>query len=171
MSNAINKNFKENAGHFFVQALLIIVFMACVLFPLGSLKSSVFTAVGASTLAASIVMAFALPESPAAAVHRIFGGYMIGLLIGLLWHAALVALEKHASLPAPLPVDICGALAVGMTMILMGIFGLLHPPSVGLSLAIVIGPWSHWTIIVVVVAVLILCLIKYLLRNWFINLL
>lgn len=167
-----NQTFRSYPGHYLSQSVLIMIFMALVLFPLGSLESSIFTAIGASTLASSIVTMFAMPNSPVAATHRVIGGYVIGILVGIIIHHIFLALTNGSlSSHHTLTLDICGATAVGITMIIMAMLGLVHPPSAGLALAIVIGPWNRWTIFVVAIAVLVLCLIKYLLRKWFINLL
>lgn len=170
MRRLLNKKFRYNPGHYFLQCLLIMIFMVLVLFPLGSLESNVFTAIGASTLASSIIIMFATPNAPVSAIYRVIGGYTIGILVGMFWHLMLAIFEQHILIDHTLATDITGALAVGFVMIIMALFDLIHPPSAGFSLAIVIGPWNRWTICVVIVAVLILCVIKYLLRNWFIKL-
>lgn len=170
MFNFLNKHVKHHPIHYCLQCILIIIFMLFVLFPLGSVEDNVFTAIGASTLASSILTMFAIPNAPMAAIHRVIGGYVIGILIGLLFHLILITLEKHLITHHIITMDICGALAVGITMLIMAILNLIHPPPAGFSLAIVIGPWNRWTICVVIIAVPILCLVKYILRNWFIKL-
>ena len=166
----VNKNFIENKLHFLIQSILVVVFMALVLLPLGSIKADVVTAIGASTLAASVFILFALPNSPVAAIHRVIGAYFIALVLGILWHYIYMKVNTNIT-NHPLALDLCGAFAVGTTVLIMALFDLIHPPTVGFSLALVIGPWNHYTIYVVIVAVIVLCLIKISLKNWFINLL
>jgi CBS domain-containing membrane protein len=170
----LNDNFIHHKAHFLLQCLIIVFFLAAVLFPLGALRASVVTAIGASTLASSIFAIFAAPKAAMSAIHRVLGGYTIGILVGLFWHQLFQHFnaQMHQNpLDHTLTIDLCGSLAVGTAMLIMAMLDLIHTPPVGFALALAIAPWNYWVICVVIAAVLVLCLIKYLLRNWFINLL
>jgi len=168
-----NPKFTNNIGHFCLQALLITVFMFCVLLSLmygrtGSI--SILTAIGATSVASSIFVVFALPGSSVALPHRVIGGYVIGILAGISWHYAALSWTHFFNTPDFIIHCVAGGCAAGTAMLVMGLLDFQHPPTMGLALGLVMDQWDDRTLIVVVVAVLVMCLIKWLLRRWLLDL-
>ncbi len=170
----INPHFRQHAFRFFFQTFLIVAFMFFLLLALvyGRTKPmDVLTAIGVSSVAASAFIVFALPSSQVSMPHRIFGGYTIAIICGVVWYFLGQELSRISGWP-PTPVRcLTSAMSAGSTMLLMALFDFEHPPAMGLALGLVMDTWDDWTLFVVIVAVLVLCTLKFLLRRWFINLL
>lgn len=66
--------------------------------------------------------------------------------------------------------EISSVLAVTLTMFLMALLNYEHPPAAGLSLGLIVEPWTTFTIFVIVVVVALMSLVKYLLQRWLIDL-
>ena len=170
----INPSFKRYWLRFFIQTLFIVVFMFLVMLTLiyGSTKHmDVLSAIGASSIAASAFNVFALPSSPVAMPHRIFGSYIIAIISGMGWHFVSPDLSKDLILSLTCSRCLASALSAGTTMLLMALLDFEHPPAMGLALGLVMDIWNDWTLFVVLIAVLALCAIKILLRSWLIDLL
>jgi len=168
-----NPKFTNNLGHFFLQALLITVFMSCVLVGLmygRGAAMSILTAIGATSVASSTFVVFAVPSSPVSLPHRVIGGYVIGILAGICWHFVVLSWSHFFGTSDFVMQCIAGGLAAGTAMFVMGLLDFQHPPTMGLALGLVMDSWDDRTLIVVIVAVLAMCLIKWLLRRWLLDL-
>jgi CBS domain-containing membrane protein len=73
-------------------------------------------------LGASAVLMFAIPASPLAQPRAVIGGNVVAAVVGL----ACAALIPQATLAA--------AMAVGLAVVLMALFGCLHPPGGAIAL-------------------------------------
>lgn len=170
----INPQFRIYWFRFFIQTSLIVIFVFLVMMALvyGRAKPmDVLSAIGASSIAASAFVVFALPAAPIGLPHRLFGSYVIAMLSGIVWHYLGCSIgTEHLAMSTPVRC-LASALSAGTTMFLMAFFDFEHPPAMGLALGLVIDAWDDWTLFVVIVAVLVLCTIKLLIKRWFINLL
>ena len=153
-----------------VQLIAAIAYVMVVLLVLDlSARSYLIWAVGASSLASSAYLVFALPFGHASAAKRIAGGYVVAIICGVLVRICAMWFFRFQGHSAHIVVDISsdehmywliGAVAVGLSMFFMVIFDFEHPPAAGLSLALVIEMHEYFTIMVILGLALLLSVIK-----------
>jgi CBS-domain-containing membrane protein len=123
-----------------------------------------------ASLGASAYIIFAMPHKEIAKSQYIIGGYLCGILIGILFHL-LVGHWDQFGLPFALHNrEICGSIAVALSIFFMAALNVEHPPAAALSLGLVINDWRVHTIIVIVIAIVILVLYRKLFRHTMIDL-
>lgn len=158
------------------QLLAAVLFMTAVLFVLGVVAdSTLIWAVGVGALSSSTCIVFATPTGGTAKPSRIFGGYVVGLLTGLIVHILyllvfkdwlhLTGLHNYEHLFWTF-----ASVTVGLTMFLMVLFGFEHPPAVGISLVLVIDMHHYKIVIVILLFVLVLVLLRWGFRHHLKNL-
>ncbi|MFN7098067.1 MAG: HPP family protein, partial [Gammaproteobacteria bacterium] len=164
----INPNFKRAKKTYLFKCVVVLIVMLIVLTNLQLISmNAILGAIGASSLASSIFICFALPRSPAAEPRRMIGSYVIGILIGIIfYYIATYLMNVYSSLSTGIVYEITGSLAVAITMFLMVFFSLEHPPAAGMALGIVIDPWRDETLLVIIVAIILIAIAKEFLRPW-----
>jgi len=150
------------------QLSFILVFMTLVLYFLGSHSSSlVLGAIGASSIGATCFILFATPKSTTAEVQHVWGGYVIGVSVGVLCRYSTHLYDKLPHIVELMAFHgLCAAFAIALASMLMALFRLSHPPAIGMALGLVLEPWDHWTLIIVFTAMVILSVTKKLLNNY-----
>jgi CBS-domain-containing membrane protein len=169
----LNKNFSRHKGQFIVQIIIAVLFMFAVLLGLmlgRSAQLDVLSAIGATSLASSTFTVIALPRSPVSAPYRVFGGYALAAFVGVGWHFLARWGAGNIHLDPVVLRCIAAAAAVGTAVLLMAILDCEHPPAIGLSVGLVLEFWDDWTLLVILIAVILLCVIKLLFGRWFVNL-
>jgi CBS-domain-containing membrane protein len=164
----INPNFKHARKTYLFKCFVVLIAMLVVLITLQLISNNaILGAIGASSLASSIFITFALPRSPAAEPRRMIGSYIVGIAIGIIFYY-LGEYLLHVSHFFTLAIiyEITGALAVTLTMFFMVLFSLEHPPAAGMALGIVIDPWRDETLLVIVIAIILITGAKILLKPW-----
>jgi len=142
------------------QPLLAILITALILFSFAKVaSSSILWAVGAGALASTTCIVFAMPDTKAAQSQCIIGGYAIAIAVGWSMHFALNLFGVAAYFPC------LAAIAVGLTMSLMGALSLEHPPAVGMALVLVVDLHDYHSLLVVIAGALLLALTKRLLQS------
>jgi len=125
------------------------------------LRTSLVSSIGATTF-----VAFAMPRTPAAQNRAIIGGYLLGTLIGIVFSLLLsVTSFVDGCWLQKLVVYALAAAAVGSTMLAMVATNTEHPPAAGLALGYVLDPWDGRTVVAVLAAAVILCVIRQLMGN------
>lgn len=116
------------------------------------LALSLRDAVIIASIAASIFIVFAMPNSVSARKRAIIGGHWIGLAVGSLW--ALVPTSHHFISILVL------SLAIGTTMLIMVVFDMEHPPAAGTALGVAMTGFS-WNIgIAIITSTIMLAIIR-----------
>ncbi len=157
------------------QTAIAVIFICVVLFFMNHLaESDVLWAVGAGSLSSSCFIVFGKPSSPPAMPYKIVGGYIIGILSGILLHfiagffhdfncSFLGTVQYHV-------VGMMAALAIGLCLIFMSLFRVEHPPAAGMALVLVIDMKDYNIIFVVLIFAIALALIRRMLRRHLIDL-
>lgn len=161
-----NEKFAQNKRKYILQCLAAAIVVLFVLLSVTSITSGFIIA----SIASSAFTIFTRPNSPLASTTSIFFGYIVGSLSGLICFILLV--YCHDLTPIYLMYDraFFGALSVGLSMFLMLVFKVAHPPACGVSLALVLNPWEPQVLLITVGAVFILTGSRYLLRHYLIDL-
>ncbi len=162
----IDEQLKKHTGHYIQQCLLATGIILMIIF---SLEVDTHTVIIAS-LGASTFIAFGMPHSYASAPRRIYGGYAVGVFVGLAsYYLKLFLLYLDPEGFEGINVFL-GALAIGASIFIMVFTNTEHPPAAGLSIGLIFNPWNAQTIVVIVFAIIFLNTSKYFLRNWLIDL-
>ena len=112
-----------------------------------------------ASLGASAFIAFAIPRSKLSGHRHMIGGYVVGIIAGI------VAASLNHWIDPPGGWDhavmvVCGALAISLAMFLMVITRTEHPPAAALALGLVLNEWNFMTLLVVLSGVVLLSVIK-----------
>ena len=167
---------KEHSPHLYIQPALAVVYVAFILFLLSLVdqKATLLWAIGVGALSSSSYVVFVTPQAPVAKSRRILGGYFVGITTGLVVHIILSKLytlmPESSHFHASHLFWVSAAITVGLSMLMMIIFSVEHPPAVGVSLVLVLNLEGYMTLVLIFVGALLLACIKWLLRKWLINL-
>ena len=164
--NFYDKKYAVNKGKYIWQCGYATIVAYLVLTSISLISSYIVVA----SIASTSFLIFSAPHAERSKVRYIFGGYCVGFITGLLCYIAMdvfiwmiPALANHFD-------EIFGGLAIGFSIFAMVVFDVEHPPASAFSLAMVLGDWNIWTIIVTSVALIILTVSRRLLRKHLIDL-
>jgi CBS-domain-containing membrane protein len=144
--------FRTHWKYYTLQSLLATVSIGLVLFFLTLENAVVVASIGASTF-----IVFAMPKSITSEPRNLIGGHMIGLING-----SLFALIPHST---PVLSIIVYALAVGVSIFIMVVVDMEHPPASGTTLGVAIAGFSWSVAIALITAVIVLTLIHRLFKS------
>lgn len=145
--------FREHWKAYTLQSLLATVILAGVFTFLTKQYAVIVASIGASTF-----IVFAMPKNIVSKTQNIIGGHIIGLLTGFLGYW----LGTITSIPDVIPY----ALAVGLSMFIMVVVDLEHPPASGTALGVAIAGFSWRVAVAMVVAVGLLALAHRFLKRF-----
>ncbi len=143
--------------HYLIQGALATAALALIFYIENSLtRAAILAAVGSTTFTI-----FVMPHGRMSQTRRVIGAHLIGVGVG-------AAFSQMATLPGVvavaasthLVIDLIAAGSVGLTMVLMVAMGMEHPPAAGTALGLVVHSWSYGTIVFILAAVIVLCLIR-----------
>jgi len=154
---------KKLKGHIFQYVIQCIIATASLVFVLFYMDIIMETAVVASIGATSFII-FTMPHIYVSKPRVILGGYAVGTITGVLSNYLLV-------LEIGIPLNVIGAISVGLAMFIMVISNTEHPPAAALALGIAIEGYTLNMLIFVYGVAITLLLIKWALRKWLIDLL
>ncbi len=164
--SVIDKQVSEHLSQYIQQCFMATGVIIAVILAFDVVEQTVIIA----TLGATTFIVFAMSHSYASEPRRIYGGYAIGILIGLL----VYYLEMFLMWVDPSGFDginiFLGGFAIGTSIFLMVFTNTEHPPAAGLSIGLLFNPWTVETIFVIIVAIFFLSTTKYFLRHWLIDL-
>ncbi len=159
---SIDSKFKTNKLRYFFQSSLAGLCIGVVLLFLNTISQSAIVA----SLGATTFILFTMPHHKIASSRKCIAGYIIGIIIGCLFHLFLDILPmNHVALPA-----IFGGFAVGLSIFIMVIIDVEHPPAAGIALGFVFSEWNMLAICAVMCGVITLAFIKRLFKAHLINL-
>lgn len=163
----INTTFLRNKSACITQTVIAFVFIVVVLCALDGLSNTIiFRVIGATSLSASTFIVFATSSSSTARSRSILGGYIVAALVGLFFYLLARLIDWYLFKGTYFHMyEICGALALASSLLLMIAFDMPHPPAAGFSVGIVIDAWDPVSLLVIAVAVIALLILKRLLRH------
>ena len=159
----LDPQFHRSRKNYLVQVGLATAALFAILLLVDSLSDAAL-AVG---LGSSAIIIFLSPSYRSASLRGLVGGHTLGVLIGLACSLLLfsTALEDPAADSTVLRAAILAA-SLGLLMLLMSTTDTEHPPAAGTVLGIAVKPWDPVTLSIIVGAVLLLALIKFLLHRY-----
>jgi CBS-domain-containing membrane protein len=162
-----DKKVKTHLGSYVFQCFLATLTLLAVLIFLNVLtETAIIAAIGASAF-----IVFTMPNMYSSDPRRLVGGYIIGIFVGIVFNfissnnsVEMLFLNGNTSL------IVFGALAVGISILLMTITNTEHAPAAGISLGLVINQWSPLTILFIFCAMLWMAIVRKLLKPHLMNL-
>ncbi|MDY6907575.1 MAG: HPP family protein [Chloroflexota bacterium] len=156
----LDRNFKSAWRNYVVQCTMAVAALVAILFLLDVLThAAVVAALGASTF-----IAFTMPRSLTAQPRNIIGGHTMGLIAGTICYFVLI--HTPMDWAHHTPYILAAALSVGLSTFLMVITDTEHPPAAGTALGIVVGGWSPWTALFVMLFAIALSLVTRFMKPW-----
>lgn len=168
-------NTNKHWTNFIWQPALAICFVLIVLYVMNRFSdSSVLWAVGASSLSSSCYLVFGTPSASSSHSKKLFWAYIIGIVTGLCFRFISEYAETlfgtkilHDSYHTD---AIFAAISIGICFVLMSLFKKEHPPAAGIALVLVLDSHDVAEIFVILVAVTVLSLLRYLLQHKLVDL-
>ena len=162
--------------HLIWQPLLAMLFIYFVLMTMHLVAmTDIYWSIGAGALSSSSAIVFAKPSLTSSAPKRILGGYLIACCTGSL--LSLILMEMHVNLsghfllsPLFYGYSIIAACSVAIALFIMGVTDLFHPPATGMSLVLVIDMRDYFLISIILGAAIVLCITRFLLHRYLIDL-
>ena len=163
----IDKKFKKNPVKYIFQCVLAAFTILAILLFLNILTEiAIITALGASAF-----IVFTMPKQYSSDSRRLFGGYIVGLVIGFIFYIIKnLDIVKNVFDNTTTLLVIFGTLAVGVSIFLMAVTNTEHAPAAGIALGLVINKWDYITIIFIIIAIIWMYGIKTLLKKYLIDL-
>lgn len=159
--NILDEKFKTHKARYVLQCTLATCAVFVVLLVLDVLYDTVIIA----ALGASSFIAFTMPRAQISRPRFLIGGYLFGIIAGVLCHYLSTWLPlAQWHVVQEFSNELFGALSVGLAIFLMVVTDTEHPPAAGLALGFVLNDWNYFTVIVVVVGIVSLSAIKALLK-------
>lgn len=167
-----DKKFPNYKKHYILQTLMATIYALGVLVALGGYQhAELLGIIGFTSLGSSAFIAFGSYNVITACARNMLGGYLTSIVVGIVcWNVASWCAAVDPALAQHFLFEIFAALAVGLSMLIMTVFDLEHPPAAGLALGLVVEVWSWHALVTILVAVIVLVLLWYWLRHWLISL-
>ncbi len=159
----IDQRFKANKAHYFLQCLMGTAAVMIILLTIDTMFKEVMIA----SFGATAFSIFALPHIRTSRPRSVMGGYTIGIILGVVLN--LMAGYLYTKQGFFVAYSIMGAVAVGLSLLMMTMTNTEHPPAAGLALGLVLQGFQVDSLLIIYVSVLILLIIKRILRGWLIN--
>lgn len=122
-----------------------------------------------ASLGASAFIAFAIPRSKLSGHRHMIGGYVVGMIAGIVTASLNHWIDPPGGWDHAVMV-VFGALAISLAMFLMVITRTEHPPAAALALGLVLNEWNFMTLLVVLAGVVLLSVIKRLVLPFLLDL-
>ena len=158
MALNIDRHFRRNdVKRYAMQCGLAGIVVVVLLFVLDAVTQTVLIA----ALGASTFIAFAVPRSLHSGPRSMIGGYVVGIIAGVVMASLNTWIDPPGGWDHAVMV-VFGALAIALAMFLMVITKTEHPPAAALALGLVLNEWDLLTLLVVIGGVIALSMIKQL---------
>jgi len=139
--------------NYVLQSLLATISIFIVLLFLSLQHAVVIASIGATTF-----IIFTMPNSIAAKPKNVIGGHLIGFVCG-----AISTLMPHTSFLITITIY---SLAVGLSILIMVIMDLIHPPASGTALGTAITGFTYEALIAIIISTTLLSAIKHILKPY-----
>ena len=145
--------FREHWKNYIIQSTLATLVLLLALWVMSAQQMVLIASLGATSF-----IVFALPNAVTARARNVIGGHLVGLACGSLCHLLAV--------PGSPTVIVAYAVAVGISMFLMVVLDVEHPPAAGTALGVAILGASWGVFLAVVTGTALLALAHRALRRW-----
>lgn len=162
-----DKKFHKNVHRYILQCALATLTILAVLIFLDVLTTTAIIA----ALGASAFVVFAIPNSYSSDPRRLIGGYLVGIIVGVIcYYISVNPLISNFFVNTKTPLIVFGAIAVGIAIFIMAVTNTEHPPAAGIALGLVINTWGWMTIVFILCAIAWLTIVRKLLKPYLMDL-
>ncbi|MDD3626504.1 MAG: HPP family protein [bacterium] len=148
--------FKSNLKYYILQSIFATICTFIILTVMGQFAPIIVASIGSS-----IFLLFVMPRSKTARRRSIMGGYLIGTACGMLMSYFIVNLNFFNSIFGELESRVIfTSIGVGLSIFLMVILDVEHPPASGIALGLAFQHYNEWTILFILVSGLLLSSIR-----------
>jgi len=163
-----DKKFRKNTLKYIFQCFLASLTILSVLIFLDVLEETAIIA----SLGASAFIVFTMPTQYSSDPRRIIGGYIVGVLVGLIFYfiANLEIISTFFPAKQITSLVVFGAIAVGFAIFIMAVTNTEHAPAAGIALGLVINKWDYITIIFIISAILWMAIVRKILKPYLMDL-
>ena len=112
-----------------------------------------------ASLGASAFIAFAVPRSLHSGHRHLVGGYVVGILAGVLLSTLNTFIDMASTWDHAIMV-VFGSLAISLAMFGMVVTRTEHPPAAALALGLVLNEWNLVTLLLVLAGIIVLSVVK-----------
>lgn len=168
--------------HYLIQVLLVLLFTFAVLYffrnaimsdmlritSIASQETALW-ALGVSSLSSSAYIVFTQPHEHAANGLVLLAAYLIAFCVGAVVHWILSYFLHVGTMLHPhhfLQFAGMAAIGVSLTLSLMLLFRLTHPPAAGITIVLIVDMQHYYTITVIAIAAIALAIAHLLLRHF-----
>jgi CBS domain-containing membrane protein len=152
------REFQSDWKHYVFQSLLATAVVFFVLMTLSIDNEAVIIA----SIGATAFIVFAMPNNVTARPRAIIGGQLAALLCGL----TISLVPKPLFVNHVIAVMFWYALAVGLTMFIMVVLDIEHPPAAATAMGVLITGFSWHVVLTVIVSAVLLALIHVIFRRY-----
>lgn len=156
----LDDKFLQNKRRYVFQCTVAAVFFMLNMLILNVVANE---AVMASIGATSFII-FTMPHRLSSRPRIILGGYFLGGIAGSLCQVLLVWNLPYEEVIVP-------GIAVGLSIFLMVVFNMEHPPAAAFALGLIIDRFSGGTVLIVFLSAFIMVMLKQFTKRWLIDLL
>jgi CBS-domain-containing membrane protein len=165
--NIIDKKVSKNLLRYLGQCFLATLTILAVLLFLDLLTETAIIA----SLGASAFIVFTMPRTYSSDPRRLIGGYIVGILIGILFNQfSNLEQTKYLFFNETTSLVVFGAIAVGIAIFVMAITNTEHAPAAGIALGLVINQWTPKTILFILIAIIWMASVRKILKPYIIDL-
>jgi CBS-domain-containing membrane protein len=152
----IDIRLRHHLGRYIFQCGLATLTVMAVL----HLLDAVYQTAIIASIGASAFLVFAAPKAYTSRPRSLLGGYAAGIVTGVFCALVGIIIGIDSAADWGIEIVILGGAAVGLAIFWMTVTDTEHPPAAGIALALVLNPWSLWTLLVILGAVAILTLVR-----------
>jgi CBS domain-containing membrane protein len=162
-----NQHFRQHKVQLVGQCMLATLIVLLTLVALNMFSNQIVIA----SIGSTAFTVFTMPHRRFTRPRFIIGGYVVGILVGLVcfWLMEVLSINDYLRLTTYYD-EFFGAVAVGMSIFIMVMFNVEHPPATALALGMIINTWTIYTLVTTVLAVMLILLCQYVLRHYLIDL-
>ncbi len=156
-----DRKFRKNVHRYVFQCVLATLTILAILFFLDVLTETAIIA----ALGASAFVVFAIPTSYSSDPRRLIGGYVVGIIIGIIcFYISINFPTSNFFNNTEMSLIVFGAVAVGLSIFIMAVTNTEHPPAAGIALGLVINKWGWMTIVFILCAIIWLAVVRKVLK-------
>lgn len=147
--------FKNHRRYYYIQSAMAML----IIFIMSSFIDIFIQTATIASMGATVFILFTMPHKRVSCSRYIFGGYTIGITMGLIAHVLSTFHYIYAK-------NVTMALAVGLAIFFMVVTNTEHPPAAALALGIAIEGADFMTVVSIYISISIVYLGKKLMGRW-----
>ncbi|MFH1411220.1 MAG: HPP family protein [Candidatus Omnitrophota bacterium] len=160
-----DRKFKDHKRQFILQAALGGLAVGAALCLFDVVKSPMIVA----SFGSSAFGAFTMPHRDIFGPRFLIGGYIVGIVAGVIMHKMAV-MPMDSVIAQRALYTLAGAFAACLAIFVMGITETEHAPGTSIAIGFALNSWTIMTIILVLAGIIMISVLQRFLKRWMIDL-